>query len=79
MSDFRANEIFSVGAFIMLGIGGAWQEKLTRKKSPYREIGARAAQAILVAQPLMTVFSEDTAGSGGATRQGVYHFETTAA
>ena len=30
MSHFKANEIFSDGHFIMLGIGAGWREKLTR-------------------------------------------------
>jgi len=35
MSDFRGNEIFSNGPFIMLGIDGGWREKLAHIEPPY--------------------------------------------
>jgi len=46
MTDFRANEIFSVGSFIILGIGDGRQEKLARIEPLYREMIAAGSAGV---------------------------------
>src|SRR5271157_5603940 len=46
MTDFRANEIFSVGSFIMLGIDDGWQEKLAHIDRPIAKLVAAGSAGV---------------------------------